>query len=133
MREESLESLTENVLEYCEGDFIREYARLTKQQNIHMYRSFIRSKLEAMQNRQELFEGLVAGCAKEEELEHIEAENKVLDMIQTILQFFSVDYDRSCGISSIKLISIYRLRLDARDFFKTGTAMCAGMSSRRSA
>ena len=45
-----------------------------------MYRSFIRSKLEAMQNRQELFEGLVAGCAKEEELEHIEAENKVLDM-----------------------------------------------------
>ena len=58
-----------------------------------MYRSFIRSKLEAMQNRQELFEGLVAGCAKEEELEHIEAENKVLDMIQTILQFFSVDYD----------------------------------------
>ena len=93
VREESLESLTENVLEYCEGDFIREYARLTKQQNIHMYRSFIRSKLEAMQNRQELFEGLVAGCAKEEELEHIEAENKVLDMIQTILQFFSVDYD----------------------------------------
>ena len=94
VREESLESLTENVLEYCEGDFIREYARLTKQQNIHMYRSFIRSKLEAMQNRQELFEGLVAGCAKEEELEHIEAENKVLDMIQTILQFFSVDYDQ---------------------------------------
>ena len=42
VREESLESLTENVLEYCEGDFIREYARLTKQQNIHMYRSFIR-------------------------------------------------------------------------------------------
>ena len=94
VREESLESLTENVLEYCEGDFIREYARLTKQQNIHMYRSFIRSKLEVMQNRQELFEGLVAGCAKEEELEHIEAENKVLDMIQTILQFFSVDYDQ---------------------------------------
>ena len=30
VREESLESLTENVLEYCEGDFIREYARLTK-------------------------------------------------------------------------------------------------------
>lgn len=133
MREESLESLTENVLEYCEGDFIREYARLTKQQNIHMYRSFIRSKLEAMQNRQELFEGLVAGCAKEEELEHIEAENKVLDMIQTILQFSQSITTRSCGISSIKLISIYRLRLDARDFFKTGTAMCAGMSSRRSA
>ena len=36
----------------------------------------------------------MAGCAKEEELEHIEAENKVLDMLQTILQFFSVDYDQ---------------------------------------
>ena len=89
VREESLESLTENVLEYCEGDFIREYARLTKQQNIHMYRSFIRSKLEAMQNRQELFEGLVAGCAKEEKLEHIEAENKVLDMIERFCSFLS--------------------------------------------
>ena len=94
VREESLESRPRTSSNTVRGDFIREYARLTKQQNIHMYRSFIRSKLEAMQNRQELFEGLVAGCAKEEELEHIEAENKVLDMIQTILQFFSVDYDQ---------------------------------------
>ncbi|MFQ8839785.1 MAG: Wadjet anti-phage system protein JetA family protein [Clostridium fessum] len=112
------ESLTENVLEYCEGDFIREYARLTKQQNIHMYRSFIRSKLEAMQNRQELFEGLVAGCAKEEELKHIEAENKVLDMIQTILQFFSVDYDQIMRDIKHKINIYLQIAIDARDFFK---------------
>ena len=37
VQEETMESLTENILEYCEGDFIKEYARLTKQQNIHIY------------------------------------------------------------------------------------------------
>ena len=43
-------------------------------------------------------------------------------MIQMILQFFSVDYDEIRGISSIKLISIYRLRLTLR-FLQTGTTM----------
>ena len=36
VQEETMESLTGNILEYCEGDFIKEYARLTKQQNIHI-------------------------------------------------------------------------------------------------
>ena len=35
VQEETLESLTGNILEYCEGSFIREYARLTN----HKYRS----------------------------------------------------------------------------------------------
>ena len=69
VKEETLESLTENILEYCEGSFIREYARLTKQQNIHIYRSFIRMKLGKMQNDSELYELLVIGCAVEENLE----------------------------------------------------------------
>ena len=50
VQEETMESLTENILEYCEGDFIKEYARLTKQQNIHIYRSYIRLRLEEIQN-----------------------------------------------------------------------------------
>ena len=87
VREESLESLTENVLEYCEGDFIREYARLTKQQNIHMYRSFIRSKLEAMQNRQELFEGWWRDARRKKNWNTLRRRIRLLDMIQTILQF----------------------------------------------
>lgn len=45
VREESLESLTENILAYCEGDFIKEYSRLTKEQNIHIYRRFIKEQL----------------------------------------------------------------------------------------
>lgn len=94
VQEETLESLTENILEYCEGSFIREYARLTKQQNIHIYRSFIRMKLERMQNDPALFELLVIGCAVEEELEEAEAREYVLDMIQRTKGFLADDYDR---------------------------------------
>lgn len=94
VKEESLESLTENILEYCEGDFIREYARLTKQQNIHIYRSFIRTKLEHLQNDEELYELLVIGCAVEEELEEQEAKELVLDMLENTKRFLSEDYDR---------------------------------------
>lgn len=94
VREESLESLTENIIEYCDGNFIREYARLTKQQNIHIYRSFIRSKLEVMQRHGELFELLIIGCAVEENMEEEAAKEQVLDMIQRTKGFLSEDYDR---------------------------------------
>lgn len=50
----SLESLTENLLEYFDGSFIREYSRLIKQQNIHVYRNFIRAKLDNMRAGQGL-------------------------------------------------------------------------------
>lgn len=92
--EETLESLTENVIEYCEGDFIREYARLTKQQNIHLYRTFIRQKLDEIQNNQEFYERLARECAREEEIEVWEAENAVLDMLQATRNFLTEDYDK---------------------------------------
>ena len=94
VQEESLESLTENIIEYCEGDFIREYARLTKQQNIHIYRSFIRARLENMQNDAGLYEQLVSGCQAEEETDGESAEEQVLEMIQRTREFLSEDYDR---------------------------------------
>lgn len=56
VQEKTLESLTENILEYCEGNFIREYSRLTKQQNIHLYRMFIRTKLDALITEDSVFE-----------------------------------------------------------------------------
>ena len=106
VQEETLESLTENLLEYCEGNFIREYARLTKQQNIHIYRSFIRMKLEKMQSDQELFELLVIGCAVEEDLEEGLAREYVLDMIQRTKGFLADDYD--CIMKEIKhKINVY--------------------------
>lgn len=48
VKEETLESLTENLLSYCDGDFVKEYSRLVKQQNIHIYRTKIRGRLEQM-------------------------------------------------------------------------------------
>lgn len=94
VKEETLESLTENLLEYCDGDFIREYARLTKQQNIHIYRSRIKSRLEEMQNHPELSELLTISCALEEGLEEERAREMVFDMIQATKRFLSEDYDR---------------------------------------
>lgn len=94
VKEESLESLTENLLEYCDGSFIREYARLTKQQNIHIYRFFIKSKLDDFLNHSEINELLIIGCALEEELEESEAKEYVTDMVQATKRFLAEDYDR---------------------------------------
>ncbi len=94
VKEESLESLTENLLEYCDGSFIREYARLTKQQNIHIYRFFIKSKLDDFLNHSEINELLMIGCALEEELEESEAKEYVTDMVQATKRFLAEDYDR---------------------------------------
>lgn len=68
VNEGTFESLTENIIEYCEGSFIKEYTRLTKQQNIHVYRGIIKKKLERLQSDPEIFELLVIGCAIEDEI-----------------------------------------------------------------
>lgn len=94
VQEKTLESLTENILEYCEGNFIREYSRLTKQQNIHIYRMFIRSKLESMITDESVFESIVEDCVREEGLEYGEAQDAVLDMIQATKRFLVEDYDQ---------------------------------------
>lgn len=94
VREETLESLTENILEYCGGSFIREYERLTKQQNIHLYRSYIKSRLDYMQSDERLSKQLLAGCAAEEEIRTEDAAERVADMLQAAKRFLSYDYDR---------------------------------------
>ncbi len=55
VNEGTFESLTENIIEYCEGSFIKEYTRLTKQQNIHVYRGIIRKQLDRLQSEPEIF------------------------------------------------------------------------------
>lgn len=94
VNEGTLESLTENLLEYFDGSFIREYSRLTKQQNIHVYRNYIRSKLDDMRNDQELLDRLSSECIVEEELGREEAQEYVLDMILSTRKFLVEDYDR---------------------------------------
>ncbi len=93
-RETSLELLTEHLLEYCDGDFIKEYARLTKQQNIHMYRSYIRSKIDEIVNNHEIRELIVYGCAIEENISEESAEDFVLEMVENTKKFLNEDYDR---------------------------------------
>ena len=92
--EETLESLTRNLLEYFDGSFIREYSRLTKQQNIHIYRSSIRNRLDQIRLDQDMMDRLVMDCQKEEELSAVEAEDKIVDMIRMAKRFLLEDYDR---------------------------------------
>lgn len=92
--EGTFESLTENIIEYCEGSFIKEYTRLTKQQNIHVYRGLIRKQLDRLQSDPEVVELLVIGCAVEEGISEQEAEEKVITLIQSTKRFLTDDYDR---------------------------------------
>lgn len=94
MKETSLEVLTEHLMEYCDGDFIREYARLTKQQNIHMYRSHIRSKLDEIVNNSELHDLIVYNCMMEEKISEEKAEDYIFDMVENTKRFLNEDYDR---------------------------------------
>lgn len=94
VNEGTFESLTENIIEYCEGSFIKEYTRLTKQQNIHVYRGIIRKQLDRLQLESEIFELLVIGCVVEEEISEQEAEEKVITLIQSTKRFLTDDYDR---------------------------------------
>lgn len=94
VQEKTLESLTENILEYCEGNFIREYSRLTKQQNIHIYRMFIKTKLDAMIVDDNVFGRMVEDCCKEENIDYVRAQDAVLDMIQATKRFLVEDYDQ---------------------------------------
>jgi hypothetical protein len=94
VQEKTFESLTENILEYCEGNFIREYSRLTKQQNIHIYRMFIKGKLDAMMSDDVTFQQIVEDCSKEEKMDYEQSHDAVLDMIQATKRFLVEDYDQ---------------------------------------
>ena len=95
MREVSYESLTENIIAYCDGEFIKEYSRLTKpQNNIHVYRSRIIDKLEEMENDEEIYEFMVIGCVNEEDIEEWEAEERIEMMFTSVKKFLKDDYSR---------------------------------------
>ncbi|MCM1136379.1 MAG: DUF5716 family protein [Clostridium sp.] len=106
VNEETLESLTENLLEYFDGSFIREYSRLTKQQNIHIYRGYIKAKLDEMKEDAGLLDRLTLECVKEEELEEAEAREYVEDMILASKRFLTEDYDRIMKVIKHK-INVY--------------------------
>lgn len=93
VKEESLQSLTENIIEYCDGEFIREYARLNKQQNIHIYRRAILRRLRTMQEDEGLMRQITAAAQKETGLPESEAADMALEKIQLTRKFLSEDYE----------------------------------------
>lgn len=93
-REKDLESLTNNLLSYLGGDFIREYARLTKQQNIHIYRSFIIAKLKQMEETKQIREKMTEDCMREEAIGRQEADDRITDYFRLSRKFLQEDYDR---------------------------------------
>ena len=93
VKEQTLESLTNNILEYCNGDFIKEYARLNKQQNIHVYRTFIVTKLKDMENSRRTYNAILDSCMKETGLDQEKAENLIIDKFSLTKKFLQDDYD----------------------------------------
>ena len=105
VHEETFESLTENLLDYFNGDFIKEYSRLTKRQNIRTYRRVILQRLNNLKI-EETKEKLVICCKKEQKISDDKAEECVDDMIDNTVRFLDGDYDRI--MSNIKhKINVY--------------------------
>lgn len=94
IEESTLETITNNIIEYCDGDFNREYSRLTKRLNIHFYRTEIKHKLDAILNNIDMHELIIYGCAIEENLTEDAAESFILEMVENIGKFLNEDYDR---------------------------------------
>ena len=92
LHEGNLVSLTENIIKYCDGEFIREYSRLVKQQNIHLYRNFITQELERLKS--ESFELIVQNLVDEEKIEIAEAEDRISEMIDSTKTFLHDDYNK---------------------------------------
>ena len=127
MREVSYESLTENIIAYCDGEFIKEYSRLTKpQNNIHLYRGRIIDKLEEMQRDQEIYELMVIGCVNEEDIEEWVAEERIDIMFSSIKKFLKDDYSRIIGDIKHKLNLYITMALGRMRYLKNHEADMRG-------
>ncbi len=95
VEEKTLEELTNNLMSYCEGSFIKEYSRLIKEQNIHVYRPAIINELEKMRQDEEVYELMVIGCFDNEGFElESEAEQYVQSLFETTIRFLNDDYNK---------------------------------------
>ncbi len=106
VKEETLESLTENIIAYCSGDFVREYARLNSQQNIHLYRTSITSSLEKMQKNKATRELTIKTCMDETGKDREEAIELIDDRISQTKRFLTEDYDQIMS-DIAKKINVY--------------------------
>lgn len=92
--EETFETLTDNLIEYFDGNFVKEYARLTKQQNVYRYRGIIHSKLEQIKANTTLMESMIEECSKEEEISLDEARERMDELFVSTNRFLFDDYEK---------------------------------------
>lgn len=95
VKEETFESLTNNLLSYCDGSFIKEYARLVKEQNIKIYRSQIINMLTELQNDRDEYDLLLISCYDNENMDDEEAAAEmVFRYFDRIVSFLNDDYNK---------------------------------------
>ena len=116
--EESLKSLTDNIVEYCDGSFIREYSRLTRGQNIHLYRGDIRRKLEEIRDDLELEERMARSCAEIDHLSLEHAHLRIQEMMDSAQRFLFDDYDRIMADIRHKIYLYMQLALGRARFLQ---------------
>ena len=92
--EETFETLTDNLIEYFDGNFVKEYARLTKQQNVYRYRGIIHNKLEQIKENKLLIESMIEECSGEEEISHDEARERMDELFISTNRFLFEDYEK---------------------------------------
>lgn len=92
--EETFETLTDNLIEYFDGNFVKEYARLTKQQNVYRYRGIIHSKLDQIKENAVLMESMIEECSKEEEISLDEAREQMDELFASTNRFLFDDYEK---------------------------------------
>ena len=92
--EETFETLTDNLIEYFDGDFVKEYARLTKQQNVYRYRGIIHNKLEQIKENKTLIEIMIEECSREEEISLDEARERMDELFVSTNRFLFDDYEK---------------------------------------
>ena len=92
--EESFESLTDHLIEYFDGGFVKEYARLTKQQNVYRYRGVIRNELDRISAQEDLMGMMTKECAEEEGISEQDAAEYLEDLFRQTKRFLFEDYEK---------------------------------------
>lgn len=126
VKEETLESLTENIIAYCSGDFVREYSRLNSQQNIHLYRTSIIQSLDRMQKNEATRQLTIKTCMDETGKTEEEAVDLIDERVSQTKRFLSEDYDQIMSDISKKINVYLRIAVGRARFIQNRDVSARG-------
>lgn len=119
MKESSFKSLTENIIEYYDGSFIKEFSRLLKTRSIYAYRPDIISHLEEFKNESYYFDALVNDYMNENGgVEYYDAETFIIDMIEKTIKFIGHEYDVIINDIKTKIILYLQIAIARGRFLR---------------